>query len=292
MKSRQGISLAIVVLFSAAMACSFPPQVEPTPTVPSPPTSTQPPPPEDTPVVPTEPAPPQEGGRESIHLSRPGPLSEVTSPLLVEGISESTFEQTLVVEITDISGAVIAQQPATIQADLGEAGPFSVEVTFSIASDQPGRVSVYDISPRDGGLVHLTSANVTLLASGVDSITAPPSPQETIAIFEPSSLDEVSGGLLQVSGYSQYFFESNLSVAICGEGGSGALDPLCGTEDNLLATGYAMIESPDIGLPGPFAGEIVYSVATPTPARVVIYARSARDGGFLHLSSQEITLNP
>jgi hypothetical protein len=229
---------------------------------------------------------------DTIHIQSPGPLSEITSPVLVEGISGPTFEQTIIVKITDINGNVLALQPTTIGADVGQAGPFSVAVDFLISSDQPGRISVYDESARDGGLVHLASVPVTLLASGTPNITAAPSSFENIAIFSPTFLEEVSGGVLVVSGYSEYYFEANLSVTICGSWSGGAPHPICGTVDNVIAEGYAMIDSPDMGIPGPFSGTITYNVLPQTRARVVVFASSMMDGMIEHLSSVEVVLWP
>ena len=87
-------------------------------------------------------------------------------------------------------------------------------------------------------------------------------------------------------------FESQLALALCGEGGSGAPDKVCGTADNVLATGSAMINAPDVGQPGPFAGDLTYNVSTTVHARVVVYSRSARDGGIIHLSTVPVELAP
>jgi hypothetical protein len=79
---------------------------------------------------------------------------------------------------------------------------------------------------------------------------------------------------------------------VCGEGGSGDPHFICGTVDNILTTSNVLIQSPDMGLPGPFAGDVIYSVAQSIRARLVIFSASPRDGGILHLASQEIILEP
>jgi hypothetical protein len=229
---------------------------------------------------------------EAIWIVAPGPLSQITSPVMIEGFAKPTFEQTLVVEIADESGIAIAIQPAMIQAELGLEGPFNLSLVFSVSGDQLGRLSVYDLSPKDGGLVHLASVPVYLNASGVPVIESASSPDETIAIFAPLVTAAFSGGVVDFSGYSEYFFESNLGVMLCGEGGSGLPHKICGTDDNVLAEGFATIDSPDMGLSGPFSGSITYLVSGETRARLVIFAVSPRDGGIEHLSSVEVILNP
>jgi hypothetical protein len=68
--------------------------------------------------------------------------------------------------VIGVDGTVIGEGAATISADWGQRGRFEAEVAFSSpASDEPGRIIVFDASPRDGGLVHLSSVEVTLAGS-------------------------------------------------------------------------------------------------------------------------------
>jgi hypothetical protein len=79
---------------------------------------------------------------------------------------------------------------------------------------------------------------------------------------------------------------------LCGEGGSGDPHPICGTVDNILLTTNVLIQSPDMGLPGPFETDIVYTVGQSIRARLAVFSASPRDGGLQHLASQEIVLEP
>lgn len=99
---------------------------------------------------------------EAIVIFEPGSGAMVTSPVHIAGEADPTFEQSLVVQIADENGAVIATAPAQIAADLGHRGPFVVDVSFTVAAEQPGRISVFAVSARDGGLTHLSSVEVTL----------------------------------------------------------------------------------------------------------------------------------
>ncbi len=227
-----------------------------------------------------------------IIISSPGLNSHLTSPLHVEGFAEPTFEQTLVIQITDAGGAVLTTQPTTIQADAGSAGPFTADVAFSTPSDQPGRISVFSTSARDGGLVHLASVEVDLLAAGTAVVEAGADHPEVHLILDPAPLAEVSGGTLHIAGVSEYVFEGALNVWLCGEGGSGAPDLVCGTVDNILAQGNTIMLSAVLGLPGPFTLDLPYTVAGPVQARLVVYSTSARDGGIIHLTSLPVNLAP
>lgn len=241
-----------------------------------------------------EPSPTPEASQpEVIQIAWPATGSAVASPVIISGVADGTFEQTLVIRITDETGNTLTTVPTTIVAEQGQRGPYEAEVQFSVPNDQPGRISVFSTSARDGGLIHLTSVEVTLLAAGgaANIVPAEAKPERHI-IQSPTLLATASGGVLHLSGFSEYVFESNLGVMLCGEGGSGDPDLICGTLDNLLLATNVLIQSPDVGLPGPFETDLVYSVALPTRARLVVFSASARDGGLMHLASQEIVLEP
>jgi len=229
---------------------------------------------------------------EAILILAPGNGGMISSPVLVSGAADPTFEQNLVVQITAADGTLLATQPTTIQIPATMRGAFSVQVPFTVTSQQPGRISVFSTSPRDGGLTHLSSVDVTLTNGGPVEPIVSQVHDETHIILGPAPSVQVSGGKLHVSGFSDYVFESQLSLALCGAGAGGAPDPVCGTAGNVLASGTATLSSPDIGQPGPFAGDLTYHVSAPGPARLAVYSRSARDGGLLHLTTVAIQLAP
>lgn len=230
---------------------------------------------------------------EAILIHEPGPASRVISPLHLSGESNPTFEQNLQVLISAEDNRMITATSAQIQKEAGQRGPFSAEIRFATPKEQPGRISVSDISARDGGILHLNSVEVTLLPSGTAEIKAPAEQTtEKIAIFSPSAGETVSGGNLEFSGYAEYVFEGVLNVKLCGEGGNGAPDPVCGTEDNIIAQGTISLNSPDVGQPGPFQGALTYQVSQPVQARLAVFGLSPRDGGLTHLNSVTVNLAP
>lgn len=290
MKINRPIIILVFAVMLSAAACAIGTQVVSTPSLTAAASATS-----EALATPTEipqPTPTYDPAQEVIHIQMPGPLSEVISPVLVEGFSGPTFEQNLVVLVSNLDGTVLALEPATIQADIGEPGPYSVTLEFAVEETQPGRISVYDIDARDGGLVHLASVPVSLLASGEPAITMGDAINESIRIDAPGFLAEVQGGEVVVTGVSGYYFEGILSVALCGNHEGGGIDLVCGTIENVLAVGNAFIDSSDIGLPGSFSGTVNYTVQEPTPGRLVVYAQSPMDGRIEHLGSVAIMLLP
>ncbi len=99
---------------------------------------------------------------ESIVINSPVPNSTAHRAVTVSGVSDPTFEQTLIVEVRGQNDISLGRATAHINADAGQRGPFTVDVSFYVFGDPPGRVVVYSISPRDGKTVHLSSVEVNL----------------------------------------------------------------------------------------------------------------------------------
>ena len=100
---------------------------------------------------------------ERIQIVDPSNLGTVTSPVTVRGVGSAIFENQLGVHVRDESGAIIGSGSVSVTAPLGSRGPFSGTVSYTLSgASQPGRVEVFDTSPRDGGTIHLSSVEVTL----------------------------------------------------------------------------------------------------------------------------------
>ncbi len=288
--------MVLILILLIAVGCS-PVVVETSPPPGSPAADTEQPtpapnqPPAEPSVQPTETTPMR--AEEILHIAQPGTNSVLVSPVSVQGLAKAPFESQLGITLTDINGQELAAVYPTVQAQMGETGPYQAELNFTIEEDdQPARITVFTTSPKDGGLTHANSVVVQLRMNGESQLAPITAALEQIDISSPASGETVSGGVLTVNGLSEYFFEANLSLMLCGEGGSGEAHKICGTADNVLAEGFAMIESPDMGVGGPFSGSLTYTVAQPVNARLVVYALSPMDGAIAHLSSVNITLAP
>ncbi len=101
---------------------------------------------------------------ERIAILEPAPGAVVSGGVVrVEGVGVASFEQTLLVEVLDAQGNRLGAQAVILQGiELGVAGPFQTDVTYSLTTAGPGRILVRDISPAFGGDVHLSSVEVDL----------------------------------------------------------------------------------------------------------------------------------
>lgn len=248
------------------VGCAVPPGAAPA-TAPTP-----------SPTAPPEAADPR--GEESLMILEPGPGSRVVSPVRVAGISDPTFERNLVVRILLEDGAEVALVSTMIEADLGQRGPYSVEVPFEVTEERQGFIQVFDISAQDGDVVHLNSVGVTLAPSGDANITAAPQEPERIAIFAPALGDTVSGGVAEVEGFAIASFEQTLVVQVLDQ------------EGNVVGEEPIMVNAPDLGQPGPFTASVAYTVAAAGPGRIVVRDISPAHGGDVHVASVPVNLQP
>lgn len=258
---------------------------EPTPTLaaPSPtdvpaPTPTTAPPPTDVPTpLPLAATPDPE---ETILILEPGPGSRLVSPLHITGMSDSTFEQTLVVRIVLDDGSELALTPVIIQAELGQRGPFAVDIPFTISGERQAFIQVYATSARDGGITHFSSVGVTLTESGPVDIRPVTDTSERINIYTPTLGGTVSGGVAHVEGFALASFEQHLLVEV--------LD----VDGNVIGFAPVTVAAPDLGMPGPFVVDVPYTLGAAGPGRIVVRDPSVVFEGNVHLASVEVNLEP
>jgi hypothetical protein len=217
---------------------------------------------------------------ESIAILTPASGSVVTSTIHIEGISDPTFEQNLVVRVLTADGTEVAEVPTTIQVGTGQRGPFALDLPVNLTTQQNIFVQVFAASPRDGGVTHLSSVGVTFTPTGPANIITRAPYQEQIAIFQPQITATVTGGNVQVSGYGLASFEQTLLVQVLDEDGM------------VVGSQPVMVDSAGPGKPGPFQVNIPYTVSASGPGRIVVRDVSPAFGGDVHLSSVEVTLAP
>ncbi len=89
-----------------------------------------------------------------IFLEEPTPWRDVTSPLRISGLS-NTFEATVLYEVVDPSGRIVAEGFTTASAGSGEWGTFEETIEYEIRYDGVGALIVFEESAQDGSRVNL-----------------------------------------------------------------------------------------------------------------------------------------
>jgi hypothetical protein len=217
---------------------------------------------------------------ETIMILTPGNGSTVTSPIHISGEANPTFEQTLVVRVLTPDGQELAIEPTMIQAELGERGPYGLDLHLDLDEEQNIFIQVYDESARDGNVIHLSSVAVTFSPDGPEDIIVHEPYRDVITIFQPQLGDTISAGIVHVHGFGLASFEQNLIVEVQDE------------EGNVIAIEPVTVDSPDLGIPGFFQVDIEFTVTHSQPGRIVVRDESPAHGDNVHLTSVEVTLQP
>jgi len=217
---------------------------------------------------------------ESIMIFTPGNSSTVTNPIYISGEADPTFEQNLVIRVIDANGDEIIVEPTIIQADLGERGLYELELELDLEQEQAIFIQVYDISARDGGILHLSSVAVTFSPDGPEDIIVRDPYREVINIIQPQMGATIYGGVVHVHGFGLASFEQTLVVEVQDENG------------DVIALEPVTVDAPDWGYPGFFQTDIEFTVTHSQPGRIVVRDISPAHGDNVHLNSVEVTLQP
>jgi len=109
---------------------------------------------------------------EEIVILSPARGVTITNPVTVTGLAAG-FEQSVVISILDGSAGEIGRAYGSIEGDAkrGQQGAFTTSVPFTPpANSQPGRIQVWNVSPRDGAIEHLSSVSVMVQGLELDPL--------------------------------------------------------------------------------------------------------------------------
>jgi germination protein M len=96
-----------------------------------------------------------------IVVESPGIGQRVGNPVTISGTA-NVFEATVSVRILDQHGNEVGRAFTTATCGTGCRGVYSVQVKYSVQSEQPGTIEVYQASAQDGSPTDLVSIPVTL----------------------------------------------------------------------------------------------------------------------------------
>lgn len=304
--------LMLLVVLLALVACNPDTTTPPTPTtVVEAPTSTPAPaatntaapveptatpaavPPTFTPVLTDEPAEPADVTPTAvvdpaiipaapIYISQPGNGSKVTSPVVVTGISNPSFEQSVVARLITADGTEFAVVPGQIGSPLGERGEYSITIDFDVNEITPAFIQVFTDNPMDGGITTLSSVGIQLLPdaeAGQEEIIENTDTQAHIVVTSQANSDVVSGGTITIEGFGRPTFESTFVVEMTDSVGE------------LMAREAVTVNAP-MGQYGYFTVTFPYTVTEEMPARVTVRDISPAHGDNAFVHSVLVRLNP
>jgi LysM repeat protein len=136
---------------------------------------------------------------EEIIIVHPTRGLTITNPITVTGIAMNGG-QGLVVAVLDGSAQEIGRAYA-VEFGTGERrGAFTATVSFGVPpNSQPGRIQVWQVSPRDGAIAHLSSVEVGLQGLELDPLLL--KLEDVITAGDEAALESLTGNEFQVVRY-------------------------------------------------------------------------------------------
>jgi hypothetical protein len=217
---------------------------------------------------------------ERLALLLPGPGSQVTSPIRVEGRGGPARSELVHIRLLGEDGSVLARQTTFLYAFEGQTGPYYANLPFEIPLvAETGRLEVSTDDPRTGRLGHVTTVSLTLLSAGRALLYPAIDGPEQLSILTPRPDSIVSGGQLHVEGAGWTLVEQPITVALLTQGGA------------TLDSEEIWLEPRGVGVTGTFAVDLEYSMPYPQYGLIALYEPSPEGSGFLHYTTLEIYLN-
>jgi len=229
---------------------------------------------------------------EIIDIQSPLPGQWVSSSSMeIRGMADPTFEQNLVIRLVALDGTELLLTSTTIQADAGLRGSFISAIEYDASGYSDGMVQVFSRSAKDGSLEHLSSRMVKF-GSGTPNPAAGQQPKEKINLTGVRIGQANTRLQLQAEGSATGVFENTLEFKLCGDGGVGTSDFICGGADNVIIASHTTTDAPEMGEPG------VFQILAELPngkwrdGRLVIYTVSPANGEIEHAASMIIRNGP
>lgn len=137
----------------------------------------------------------------NIGLFRPGPGSQVTSPIRVVGHAGPSFEERLRLRLLADDGGLLAERTTILFAYPGNAGRFGTNLPFTIETVSMAatlQLDVFDM--RTGHLAHRFSRDLVLLSAGSPRVRPGYQGPSQLAILSPRDGATVRTGTVNIYG--------------------------------------------------------------------------------------------
>ena len=267
----------VVETAQAAMATNLAgtPSVIPTETL----TPTETPTPSDTPTpVPTNTLTPSPSAPSAqIRILAPGPMSKVTSPLLLRMQIVAGDSELVQIDLQGEDGRLLSRDLLRVKS-WPEGYYVPEKISFEVrAAAEVGRITI-STKDKEGRTTALLAERVFLLSVGTDEITPEGDASERAVFYQPPKKDAVvQGGVLDVEGRFLPFNDEPVILELLDFSGKTVglrvLD-FIGTNEQIFST------------------TIPYKITEPTQARLQLHQGDDRLDGWIYVYSQEISLNP
>lgn len=212
-----------------------------------------------------------------IRITRPAPLSKVTSPIQLRAIVPPGAGGILRVDLLGEDGRLLARQVLTYH---GINLNLSIDLPFEIpGAAEAGRLQIFTADGHDRTMA-LSSVELVLLSLGQAEYNPIGELRERLFLIEPKTDQLILGGSLSILGKAMPGMDNPVMIELIAENGA------------VLGRRLFNVQ-PEAGeVYGIFAGEIDYQVSEAAPVLLTLYERRDRLPGYTHITTLEIVLNP
>ncbi|NIM93630.1 MAG: hypothetical protein GTO18_07955 [Anaerolineales bacterium] len=218
---------------------------------------------------------------EKVSIERPGPGSQVTSPIRVRGHAGPSFQNRVELRLIGEDGREITNAFTYLLATPGNIGPFSTELLFETPLvAEAARLEVRNYHREDGKLDHMGSVDLILLTVGNPVSHFGIYGAEKLHLITPREGQIVEGGVIMVTGAGWVDADVPLHVEV--------LDHA----DNIVGSAEVYIEPRQVGRLGTFEVQVLYQVEITQYGRIAVYEPSTTIPGMIHYTSARVLLKP
>lgn len=228
---------------------------------------------------------------EAIQINSPKQAESISNPVSITGIADTTGDQTVYVRLIDLDSIELGSTNIIIQNPTPPLSAFEVMLEYTPGEAEDAILQVYTMDSSSGTVKHLNSRTGKLVP------TDPPkksvmSTTESMQIDSARIIQNNNKLELHAEGSAGNLFENGLNYSLCGIGGTGSPDLICGTVDNIMLKGMTTIQTAEVGGTGKFELRIPLQNGQWKKAHLVIYSLSAANGEVTHAASISIKNGP
>jgi hypothetical protein len=243
---------------------------------------------QQTPIIIEQPTkiPSMQPSVESIHLktpaanlniTKPGPNSKLSSPILVNGYAYPGYENKVTIQLFGEDGRLMADQEITLQKSDSGWVSFSTQIPFTILTAGESASLMLVTYDAFGRRIAMCNIPLLLMQIGDSEIESAGFSYAPSYLVTPENASAVSGGTIHLEGYTHPYNTDPVIIDVINEKGTTIISQIV----PIHPVGDANYMY--------FSADIPYSVSSATPVRLTI-RQMMNHSPYLDLGLSSITL--
>jgi hypothetical protein len=215
-----------------------------------------------------------------LSIAKPGPLSKVVSPILLEAYAHTGARGSIRVELIGEDGRVMVRKILQISSEAYMSFFLSTKIDFQIATVAEAARLAISVDDEYKRTVALSSVDLILMSMGANERNLAGDGREPFIINKPFAQQVVSGGVVHVEGKVRSFNRQPIIFELITQ------------EGNVVGVKQVFIDPSPDGRHVPFSVDIPYAVTQLRGTRLTMRQEGEHIPGVVALSSIEIWLKP